>query len=291
MKAIFKHFILFLFWIICIAKTKNIFAQDSIIESDTTDIAETAIENNNYFESFFADTNDIKNFNSEKAKQFRTDTIIRSENLLSPNIKNIEKYSQDEDFIYTEDVEKKRKTVGDYIAKSIERALKKIFGTSLFKLPYYLVQFLKYLLIAIFIIALLYFILKMRYKWIFAQANAEIDIDSIEHVDEIKSLNFKTPLNEALQQGNYRSAMRLRYFEALQYLEKNQIIAWNKYKTNHDYIYEIKHEPTQEQFKEIVKLYEWIWFGESEANVENYSQLDNWIKALNTVKEQQTNHA
>lgn len=290
MKVIFNQVLyVIIFKCFCV----NAFAQDSIYDNDST-INEEYLQNDvidNYFPAFFADTNDIKSFNSSKAKHFKTRSIVYSNYTLLPEKKVIQSYKNDENFIYTEDKEKQKQTISEYIGKLIERALKRIFGTNLWKLPNYIFQILKYFFLSVFITAIIYFILKMRYKNIFNKKNTLIDIDEIDKIDEIQQVNFTTPLYEAIQQKKYRIAMRLRYFETLQLLEKKQIIQWNKYKTNHDYLYEIKDETIRNNFKKIVQKYEWAWFGESDINELHYNQFDHWNKNLNTVQEQLSEYA
>lgn len=81
-------------------------------------------------------------------------------------------------------------------------------------------------------------------------------------------------IKQALNDQNYRLAIRYYYLLALQQLKQKDLIDWQVQKTNHDYIYEIKNESIRKQFSTITRIYDFIWYGSFELDVNAFAKAE-----------------
>lgn len=95
---------------------------------------------------------------------------------------------------------------------------------------------------------------------------------SIEE-ENIHAIQFDEAINNALQNGNYRLAIRLLYLQNLKLLTDKKIIAWQINKTNRDYLREINKPNLQQLFKRITDVFEYAWYGHFTVNREDFAEL------------------
>ena len=91
--------------------------------------------------------------------------------------------------------------------------------------------------------------------------------------ENIHAIQFDKAIEEALQTGNYRSAIRLLYLQNLKILADKNIIVWQLNKTNSDYLYEINNTNLQLMFKHITNVFEYAWYGDLIVNREDFAEL------------------
>lgn len=117
---------------------------------------------------------------------------------------------------------------------------------------------------------LLFFILKF-----FLNVNTRNATDSLETVpaihltnDEelIKNQNISELVQQAIQEKNYRLAVRFYYLLILQKLTDKELIVWQQEKTNEDFIREVAHLKIASDFTETTRLYDFVWYGNFEIN-------------------------
>tara|TARA_B110000238_G_C16142715_1_gene447301 strand:- start:9968 stop:10702 length:735 start_codon:yes stop_codon:yes gene_type:complete len=117
---------------------------------------------------------------------------------------------------------------------------------------------------------LLFFILKF-----FLNVNTRNATDSLEIVpaihltnDEelIKNQNVSALVQQAIQEKNYRLAVRFYYLLILQKLTDKELIVWQQEKTNEDFIREVAHLKIASDFTETTRLYDFVWYGNFEIN-------------------------
>lgn len=167
--------------------------------------------------------------------------------------------------------------------KWIGRGLNNIFGINLspeaLKLLEYFIYFLMgglviYLLVRVFI--------NEKFNSIFTKkANTIFDIDLAEQ--HIESLDLDTLLNAALEDKNYRLAIRYHFLRTLKRLSQKDIIEWHFDKTNSDYQNEIQQQQLKLSFKEIAYLYDYIWYGEQPIDESKYDTAKARFTAINNL--------
>jgi hypothetical protein len=95
--------------------------------------------------------------------------------------------------------------------------------------------------------------------------------------------------------GDYKGACRATYLSLLQKLHENEIAIFAPAKTNYEYSYSLsKYPAVQASFKELAERVETIWFGNKEAEKEDYDQskeqvggMDVEIRRIGAIKAEQ----
>ena len=82
-----------------------------------------------------------------------------------------------------------------------------------------------------------------------------------EDPEDIQTLDIDPLLKEALGQKNFRLAIRLRFLEMLQFLNRKKVITWKRYRTNREYLGELANSPVAPEFGQMCSLYEMAWYG------------------------------
>lgn len=80
-----------------------------------------------------------------------------------------------------------------------------------------------------------------------------------QHIEE---LDLDKLITNALENKDYRLAIRYNYLKALKLLSQKNIIEWHFEKTNRDYQREMDSHKLKPIFQEVSYLYDHIWYGE-----------------------------
>lgn len=88
----------------------------------------------------------------------------------------------------------------------------------------------------------------------------ELDYENL--AENIHELNFDTAIDNAVQQRNYRLAVRLLYLQTLKRLTDHNRIAYTPDKTNRQYLYELANTSLQADFESLTRQFEFVWYGD-----------------------------
>lgn len=167
--------------------------------------------------------------------------------------------------------------------KWIGRGLNNIFGINLSPEALKLLEYFVYFLMGGLVIYLLVRVLvNEKFNSIFTKkAKTIFDIDLAEQ--HIESLDLDTLLNAALEDKNYRLAIRYHFLRTLKRLSQKDIIEWHFDKTNSDYQNEIQQQQLKLGFKEIAYLYDYIWYGEQPIDESKYDTAKARFVAINNL--------
>lgn len=93
--------------------------------------------------------------------------------------------------------------------------------------------------------------------------------------------DFDELIKNALQNNNYRQAVRYQYLRTLHLLAGKNLIELAPDKTNYQYVSEIKEGAYQNDFATLTLNYEYVWYGE--FNIENdiYRKIETGFINLN----------
>ncbi len=91
--------------------------------------------------------------------------------------------------------------------------------------------------------------------------------------EDIFAINYHYEISKALQQQDYRLAVRLQFLQLLKTLAERNIINYKQDKTNLDYIMELQSAGYSNDFFRVVRNYEYSWYGEFEVSAETYSLI------------------
>lgn len=124
------------------------------------------------------------------------------------------------------------------------------------------------------ILALLYFMYKRKMLFFNKKAKDEDDYEVVE--DTIYGIDFEKEIADAIESGNYRKAIRLRYLQCLKTLSDNDAIDWRIHKTPTQYTREFKNE----DFKNLTRQYVLVRYGGYKATPEIYEYICDKYKII-----------
>lgn len=98
----------------------------------------------------------------------------------------------------------------------------------------------------------------------------------------LKNEDILSLIDPALQDKNYRLAVRYYYLLTLQKLSGKELIDWQVQKTNHEYIYEIKNNNLRKQFGQLTDVYDYIWYGNFEVDEPAFAKAQLAFNKINS---------
>ena len=125
------------------------------------------------------------------------------------------------------------------------------------------------------------------------EGNPSIESKSIEgetldpdHIDNIDPISM---IDEALANGDYRLALRLRFIDFIKRSSDLRLIKWRPEKTNQNYLYELKPHVDFAYLNSVILDYEKVWFGKYDISSQDYvlyaEQYDTLINQINKAHE------
>ena len=169
----------------------------------------------------------------------------------------VKKYSQQKEFIY-DDVAPQSLSLWDRFWRWVWRLINKVFSGGITG------NIIKYILIAV-VIALVVFIaiklIGLDYKFLTGKSKT-VAIPFEESLENIHEIDFDEQIDFALQNANYRLAVRLLYLKTLKQLSDKELINWQPEKTNQAYVLELENENYKQEFNTLTHQFEYIWYGE-----------------------------
>ena len=218
-----------------------------------------------------------------KSKFYPTDSILEknpvSDNVVNPRNfrENFQSNYKGPDFDYT--TIKPQESIWQKLKKKLSKILQSIFGeVDPLKRNNYAENILRFF--AILIIGfVLYFVLKFLMSkegnYFFSKKNKKFNIADQDLEENIHEINFAETIAHLERNSDYRSAVRYHFLSVLKKLSDKKLIAWNPEKTNKDYLSELSKTPFKYDFKELIYIFDHIWYGEIEVDKNNY---DNYRK-------------
>ena len=82
----------------------------------------------------------------------------------------------------------------------------------------------------------------------------------IDDPDRYEKSDLKKHLEDAEKANNYRLAIRIQFLMIIKILQNRELIVWRKEKTNTDYILEMNRYEYNIAFKNLVKIFERVWY-------------------------------
>jgi hypothetical protein len=180
----------------------------------------------------------------------------------------------DKEFIYKKDV-KESKSWWDAFLEWLSRLL----GKPISKNPTLSYNILKYTFITAFVLGLIYILWKSKFIGLLKRDAKKLDGTSFTDLPEnIEGLNIDALIEEAVQKQNYRLAVRWCFLKSLQWLNKQNKIAWQPAKTNVDYQQELKDKTLKADFTSLSYVFEYVWYGETDCNEKLCSDYKNRVE-------------
>lgn len=97
---------------------------------------------------------------------------------------------------------------------------------------------------------------------------------ALETVEEnLDTLDFDRLLDEAIGARQYRRAVRLLYLKTLKRLADAGLIDWQRDKTNHAYVAELRRAALRPAFARLTLLFEHVWYGDFPVDEAAFGRL------------------
>lgn len=140
-------------------------------------------------------------------------------------------------------------------------------------------------LISVAVIVLVYFIIKlngMTNAGLFGKNNKGEKLDYTIMSEDIHSIDFDNEIQKAIDEKNFRLAVRLLYLQSLKKLTDNGNIHWQLNKTNLAYWQELGGTKYQQPFFDITRQFEYNWYGNRPATQEEFGTLRQTFNDFNS---------
>ena len=115
------------------------------------------------------------------------------------------------------------------------------------------------------------------------------DVENDWNPEVITKTELELRLDEALSKEDYREGIRIYFTFILKELIRKNWIHWKKDKTNHHYVLEMSSRPKADVFRECVRIYDLVWYGEYEISKRVYESLQptllNYYRSLENSHE------
>jgi hypothetical protein len=216
-------------------------------------------------------------FPADKKDSLMYDTTTISSVKKASVVKEKEVFA-DKDFQYQEDAKESK----SWIRAFFDWLLERIFGKMTPKGAETAWAIIKWVFIGVFIAGVIFFILRSKYRGLFKGDSKKLAGASFTDLpDDIESVNIDKLIEEALQSGNYRLAVRWCFLKALQKLNQSKQITWQPSKTNVDYEFELKDLNQRLSFNKLSYVFEYVWYGEIQTGEKLFSNYRSEIEKFN----------
>jgi len=131
------------------------------------------------------------------------------------------------------------------------------------------------IMIILFLIILfttLYFLYKKRPE-LFMRAKKNIPIPYTVEEENIHRINFDHEIDAALQNKDFRLAIRMLYLQTLRFLSDNKLIDWQIHKTPTEYLYEIGKQEIKPPFRTLTNHFLQVRYGNYPASIELFESM------------------
>jgi hypothetical protein len=143
----------------------------------------------------------------------------------------------------------------------------------------------KYSTIAICVGVIVFVIFKLigvDFKWFMGKSKS-VEVPYDESLENIHEISFEDEINNTLQNGNYRLAVRLLYLQTLKHLSDREVIDWLPNKTNSAYVQEMQDQKGHETFANLTYQFEYIWYGDFPVDKVAFVQIQQSFQQFNTT--------
>lgn len=173
----------------------------------------------------------------------------------------------------------------EWLKRAIRNILEAIFGNAIPENMLVLIfEILPYVAIAILLFIFYKLILKGLLKGNATRPPKEALVAMTDDEKLIREADLPALQNEALQQNNYRLALRYGYLIAIKKLSENGSIKLMPDKTNTDYLNELVNSPFEAPFTRLTHWYDYIWYGNMPLDATRYENLSQLIVQFNSTK-------
>lgn len=141
-------------------------------------------------------------------------------------------------------------------------------------------KILPYILVGAALVALILGLLNTPFSKLITGKGAKA-IEYAVHEENIHEIDFDKEINQAIEEGLYRKAVRLSYLHVLKMLSDKELINWKIHKTNADYLNELTTPILADEFREVTHVFEETWYGDKDVDKTSFTEVS---KAFSSYK-------
>ncbi|MEL6811197.1 MAG: DUF4129 domain-containing protein [Bacteroidota bacterium] len=136
----------------------------------------------------------------------------------------------------------------------------------------FIIKTIPYLIIAGIIVFIIWLFIRLNPGAKLLQSKEAPQAFFTEEEEIVRSKDIHKLIQEALENKDFRLAVRYYYLLILRKLTEGELIAYEFDKTNTDYISEIVSKELNRHFRKVTTLYDYIWYGNFEVTHEDYKK-------------------
>ena len=142
-------------------------------------------------------------------------------------------------------------------------------------------NFVLFLIIAIFVAALIWFLASSNIK-LFDSPKKLLEDENAEITEEdLFNIPYENEIRNAVIAGNYRLATRLWYLRTLKELTEKNLIQYRHEKTNTEYLDELYRTKYYKEFMKLTRNFEYAWYGKFELTEQTYQLVEKEFAEFN----------
>ncbi|MFD1095645.1 DUF4129 domain-containing protein [Salegentibacter chungangensis] len=147
----------------------------------------------------------------------------------------------------------------------------------------FIFSMLPYIFLAILLGFIIWLFIRLNPGRSFLEEPEASEVYMTEEEELIQSRDLPMLIQDAIEKGQYRLAVRYYYLKVLQSLDEQKLIEYRFQKTNADYTSEIGQENIKDQFKRITRIYDFIWYGDFTPSEEEFRMAEKGFSKMNTL--------
>jgi hypothetical protein len=199
-----------------------------------------------------------------------------------PARQELERFRKDKDFHYEKKVISGN-TVADILSSWVDWLQRKFFSRLFSKEAQPFWRIFPYIVIAAALVIVVIALRRGDFFGLFSRKrgrSGEVIYDTEENIHEI---DFDSMIKKFTDNNEYRMALRYRFLKTLRNLSEKGAIAWQKEKTNRDYVKELGVEPARSSFNELVNIFEYVWYGSFDIDKNFLGQMNERFRSFDVV--------
>ena len=142
-------------------------------------------------------------------------------------------------------------------------------------------NFVLFLIIAIFVAAVIWFLASANIKLFDAPKKLLEDENAEITEEDLFSINYENEIRNAVLAGNYRLAIRLWYLRTLKELTEKNLIQYRHEKTNTEYLDELYRTKYYREFMKLTRNFEYAWYGKFDLTEQSYQLVEKEFAEFN----------
>ena len=121
--------------------------------------------------------------------------------------------------------------------------------------------------------------------WNFKKSKNKVAEKLVYEDEDIHETDIDGLLQRAINNKEYRLAVRYYYLSVLKVLSDKKLIEYHKDKTNSEYLFEIEDAVSRKQFSYLSYVYSYVWYGEFSIDETNFKLAQNKYQSFkNSLK-------